>query len=40
VVCKNEKGEYPKKTWVCGECGIISDVAYPVDVKVNPALLM
>jgi len=39
VVCKNEKGEYPKRTWVCGECGVMSDVAYPVDVKVNPALL-
>jgi len=39
VVCKNENGEYPKKTWVCGECGIISDVSYPVDVRVPPALL-
>jgi len=40
VVCKDpQTGKYPEKTWVCGECGIISDVAYPVNVKVPPALL-
>jgi len=39
VACKNEKGEYPKKTWVCGACGIISDVAYPTGIKVHPSLL-
>merc|ERR1719359_1417497 len=25
----------PKKLWVCGECGIISDVAYPVGTSVH-----
>jgi len=39
VACKDDHGNYPKKTWVCGECGIISDVAYPTGVKVHPDLL-
>lgn len=39
VVCKDAQGNYPKRTWVCGECGIVSDVAYPVDIQVHPALL-
>lgn len=40
VACKNEHGKYPEKTWVCGVCGIVSDVAYPTGVKVNPAMLI
>jgi len=39
VACKNAAGEYPEKTWVCGQCGIISDVVYPTGVNVHPALL-
>jgi len=40
VVCKDASGHYPKKTWVCGECGIINDVAYPVAPQVHGDLLM
>jgi len=39
VACKNAKGEYPEKTWVCGVCGIVSDVGYPTGVSVHSALL-
>lgn len=40
TACKDpETGKYPEQTWVCGECGVLSDVVYPVDVKVPQALL-
>jgi len=40
VACKDpETHAYPKQTWVCGECGIISDVAYPSGIHVHDALL-
>jgi cathepsin L len=37
IACKNDKGEYPARSWVCGECGIIFDVGYPTGVKVASA---
>jgi cathepsin L len=40
VVCKDAQGNYPKRTWVCGECGIVNEVSYPVGVQVHPAMLM
>jgi len=39
VACKDEHGKYPTKTRVCGECGIVSDVAYPTGISVHSSLL-
>jgi len=40
VVCKDKvHGKYPKRQWVCGECGFLVDSAYPVGTHVPPALL-
>lgn len=40
VACKDEHGKYPTRTRVCGECGIVSDVAYPTGITVHPNLLV
>jgi C1A family cysteine protease len=39
VACKDDNGKYPTRTRVCGECGIVSDVAHPTGITVNPRLL-
>jgi cathepsin L len=39
VACKDASGNYPKRTRVCGVCGIVSDVSYPIDIKVDSKLL-
>lgn len=40
VACKDNNGNYPTKTRVCGVCGIVSDVAHPAKVSVDPGLLV
>jgi len=41
VACKDAvTHKYPEKTRVCGECGIVSDVAYPTGLTVDPRLLV
>jgi len=40
VACKDAAGNYPKRTRVCGECGIVSDVAYPTDITIDPRLFV
>lgn len=40
VACKDANGKYPTRTRVCGECGIVSDVAHPTGITVNPNLLV
>jgi len=40
VACKDAHGKYPERTRVCGECGIVSDVAYPTGITVDPKLLV
>merc|ERR1711953_703002 len=40
VVCKDKvHGKYPKKQWVCGECGFLIDTAYPVGTWVPQELI-
>merc|ERR1719277_657036 len=40
VVCKDKvHGKYPKKQWVCGECGFLTDTAYPVGTRVPQELI-
>jgi len=40
VVCKDKvHGKYPKKQWVCGECGFLIDTAYPVGTRVPQELI-
>jgi len=40
VVCKDkEHGKYPTRQWVCGECGFLTDTAYPIGTRVPPELI-
>eukprot|EP00928_Gymnodinium_smaydae_P051603 TRINITY_DN3517_c0_g1_i2.p1 TRINITY_DN3517_c0_g1~~TRINITY_DN3517_c0_g1_i2.p1 ORF type:complete len:515 (+),score=83.77 TRINITY_DN3517_c0_g1_i2:91-1545(+) len=40
VACKDRKThEYPKKQWVCGQCGFLFDTAYPVGIVIPDAML-
>merc|ERR1712113_326070 len=40
VVCKDkEHGKYPTRQWVCGECGFLTDTAYPVGTQVPQELI-
>merc|ERR1712176_627231 len=41
VVCKDKvHGKYPKKQWVCGECGFLVDTSYPVGTRVPQELIV
>merc|ERR1712151_722374 len=40
VVCKDkEHGKYPTEQWVCGECGFLTDTAYPIGTRVPQELI-
>jgi len=40
VVCKDkEHGKYPTRQWVCGECGFLTDTAYPIGTRVPQELI-